>query len=94
MDAAANVHGDPRAQDLVSLETVINDTRNFTIAQERAVVQTIGINAMKRSGTLRGSCRENSIPNFGRSFAVDAKLAKFELTFPDPVHQFDASDGN
>jgi hypothetical protein len=49
---------------------------------KKAVVQTFGINAMKRSGTLRGSCRENSIPNFGRSFAVDAKLAKFELTFP------------
>jgi hypothetical protein len=59
-----------------------------------AVVQTFGINAMKRSGTLRGSCRENSIPNFGRSFAVDAKLAKFELTFPDPMHQFNAGDGN
>jgi hypothetical protein len=26
---------------------------------------------MKRSGTLRGSCRENSIPNFGRR-AVEA----------------------
>jgi hypothetical protein len=45
-------------------------------------------------GTLRGSCGENSIPNFGRSFAVDAKLADFELTFPDRVHQFNAGDGD
>jgi hypothetical protein len=46
----------------------------------RAVAQTFQINAMKRSGTLRGSCRENGISNFRHSFDVDAKLAKFELT--------------
>jgi hypothetical protein len=59
-----------------------------------ALVQTFGINATKRWGTLRGSCGENNIPNFGRSFAVDAKLADFELSLPNPVHQFNASDGN
>jgi hypothetical protein len=31
-----------------------------------ALVQTFGINATKRSGTLRGSCGENSIPHFWR----------------------------
>jgi hypothetical protein len=59
-----------------------------------ALVQTFGINATKRWGTLRGSCGENSIPNFGGSFAVDAKRADFELTLPNPVHQFNAGDGN
>jgi hypothetical protein len=57
-----------------------------------ALVQTFGINATKRWGTLRGSCGKNSVPNFGRSFAVDAKLAEFELTLSDPMHQLDASD--
>ena len=56
-------------------------------------VQNFGINAMKRSGTLRGSCRENSIPEFGRSFAIDVKLAKCEQTFPDPVYRVGAGDG-
>jgi len=46
-------------------------------------VQTFGINATKRSGTLRGSCGENSIPDFWR-----------ELTFPDPMHEFNAGDGD
>jgi len=53
-----------------------------------ALVQTFGINATKRSGTLRGSCGENSIPDFGRPVVLDAKLSEFELTFPDSVHQF------
>jgi hypothetical protein len=53
-----------------------------------ALVQTFGINATKRSGTLRGSCGENSIPDFGRPVVLDAKHSEFELTFPDSVHQF------
>jgi len=61
---------------------------------ERAPVQTFGINATRRRGTLRGSRGENSIPNFRRSFAVDAKLADFGLTFPDPAHQFSVGDSN
>ena len=59
-----------------------------------AVVQTFGMNAMKRSGALHGSCGENCIPDFGRRFVFDAKLSEFELTFSDPVHQFNASNGN
>ncbi|HUZ91895.1 MAG TPA: hypothetical protein VMU78_08355, partial [Methylocella sp.] len=47
-----------------------------------ALVQTFGINATKRSGTLRGSCGENSIPDFWRPVVFDAKLSEFELTFP------------
>jgi hypothetical protein len=57
-------------------------------------VQTFGINATKRSGTLRGSCGENSIPDFWRPVVFDAKLSEFELTFPDPMHEFNAGDGD
>ena len=56
-------------------------------------MQTFGINA-KRSGTLRGSCGENCIPDFRRPVVFDAKLSEFELTFPDPMHEFNAGDGN
>jgi hypothetical protein len=59
-----------------------------------AAVQIFGINATKRSGTLRGSCGENCIPNFGRPVVFDAKLSEFELTFPDPIHEFNAGDGD
>ena len=59
-----------------------------------ALVQTFGINATKRSGTLRGSCGENSIPDFWRPIVFDAKLSEFELTFPDPMHEFNAGDGD
>ena len=59
-----------------------------------AVVQTFGINATKRSGTLCGLCGENCIPDFWRRFVFDAKLSEFELTFPDPMHEFNAGDGD
>jgi hypothetical protein len=57
-------------------------------------VQTFGIIATKRSGTLRGSCGENSIPDFWRPVVFDAKLSEFELTFPDPMHEFNAGNGD
>jgi hypothetical protein len=41
--------------------------------EKRALVQTFGINETKRSATLRGSCGENCIPNFGRRFVFNAK---------------------
>ena len=59
----------------------------------RALVQTFGINATKRSETLRGSCGENSIPDFGCPVVFDAKLSEFELTFPDPMDEFNTGDG-
>ena len=59
-----------------------------------AVVQTFATDATKRWGTLRGSGGENCIPNFGRSFAIDAELSEFELTFADPMHEFNAGDGD
>ena len=36
--------------------------------------------------------RENGIPDSWRGFAIDAKLSQFELTFPDPMHEFNAGD--
>jgi hypothetical protein len=45
-------------------------------------------------GTLRGSCGENSIPDFWRPVVFDAKLSEFELTFPDPMYEFNAGDGD
>ena len=42
------------------------------------MVQSFGINAMKRSRALHGSCGENCIPDFGRRFVFDAKLSEFE----------------
>ena len=85
----------------VSLATAPAQTSLFAVSMSlatsdvpRAVVQTFGINAMKRSGALHGSCGENCIPDFGRRFVFDAKLSEFELTFSDPVHQFNASYGN
>jgi hypothetical protein len=57
-------------------------------------VQTFGIDATRRSGTLRGSCGENCVPDLGRPVVLDAKLSEFELTFPDSEHQFNAGDGN
>jgi hypothetical protein len=43
---------------------------------------------------MNRSCSEDSIPNFQRSVVFDPKLAEVELTFPNPVHQFDTWDGD
>jgi hypothetical protein len=61
---------------------------------KRALVQTLGINETKRSETLCGSSGENCIPNFGCHFVFNAKLSEFELTFPDPMGEFNAGDGD
>jgi hypothetical protein len=34
------------------------------------------------------------MPDVGCNVAFDEKLAEFELTFPNPVHQFDAGYGD
>jgi len=61
---------------------------------KRAVVQTFATDAAKRSATLCGLCGENCIPDSWRGFAIDAKLSEFELTFPNPMHEFNAGDGD
>ncbi len=45
-------------------------------------------------GRQRRSCSEHDIPDFGRAAVFDVKRAEFELTFPDPVHEFDPGDGD
>ncbi len=57
-------------------------------------MQTFATDAAKRSGTLCGLCGENGIPDFGRRFVFDAKLSEFERAFPDPMHEFNAGDGD
>src|SRR5258708_30458081 len=46
----------------------------------------------QRLGSRHWSRGEHCIPNLGSGFVFDAKLAEFELTFSDPVHEFDAGD--
>jgi hypothetical protein len=57
-------------------------------------VQIIGLDVVTQWGVLSGLCSENSIPNFGRSFALDTKFADLELTLSNPMHQFNAADRN
>jgi hypothetical protein len=51
-------------------------------------VQTFGINETKRSGTLRALIQRDCYPNFGPRFVYNVKLSEFELTFPDPMCEF------
>jgi len=37
---------------------------------------------------------KSGIPNFGRRFVFNAHRFEFELTFPDPMREFDAGDGD
>jgi len=37
---------------------------------------------------------KSGIPNFGRRFVFNAQRSEFELTFPDPMREFDAGDGD
>jgi hypothetical protein len=46
----------------------------------------------QRPGSRHRSRGEHCIPNLGSGFVFDAKLTEFELTFSDPVHEFDAGD--
>jgi hypothetical protein len=64
----------------------------------QGIKQRCGANFRNRRNvalwSLNRSCSENCIPDCGRRFAVEAKLSEFELTFSDPMHQFDAGDGD
>jgi len=37
---------------------------------------------------------KSGIPNFGHRFVFNAQRSEFELTFPDPMREFDAGDGD
>jgi hypothetical protein len=41
-----------------------------------------------------GSGSENCIPDCGRRVVFDAKPSEFELTFSDPMHEFNTGDGD
>ena len=41
---------------------------------------------------MHRSRSENRVPNLGSRVALDAQSTEFELTFSDPVHEFDAGD--
>jgi hypothetical protein len=64
------------------------------LVESRTLVQTFGIYETKRSGTLRSSCGENCIPNYGRRFVSNTKLSQIERTFLDPMREFNAGDGD
>ena len=44
------------------------------------------------AGSCVGSRSENRIPNLGSRVALGAQSTEFELTLPDPMHEFDAGD--
>src|SRR5580693_9121537 len=52
----------------------------------------VGGRAKQALRSCAGSRSEDRIPNLRCGFVFDAKLAEFELTLPDPVHEFDAGD--
>jgi hypothetical protein len=59
----------------------------------KAVVQSVHERGDTDESRSR-SCSEHGIPDFGRPAFFDAKCSEFELTFPDPVHEFDPGDGD
>jgi hypothetical protein len=58
----------------------------------RVAVQTLEVRADQVPGGQRRSRGEHRIPNLRCGFVFDAKLAEFELTLSDPMHELDASD--
>ena len=58
------------------------------------VVQIFQERTTKGQDLRPSSCSEHCIPDFGRPVIFGAKPSEFELTFSDPMHEFDASDGD
>jgi hypothetical protein len=61
-------------------------------ARPRVVVQTFCGRAKQAPGSCVGSRSENRIANLGSRVALGAQSTEFELTLPDPMHEFDAGD--
>src|ERR1019366_6794089 len=59
-----------------------------------AVVQILAVSAERRFIPRQRSGGEHGCPNLWRCFAVHSKLAQCDLPFPDPIHEFDAGDGD
>ena len=71
--------------------------------RERGLMGTFGGEApAKLSGSMQRNAREHYAVHAARTafqisgalFVFDAKLSEFELTFPDPMHEFNAGDGD
>jgi len=60
----------------------------------RALLQISGVSAKWRFRARRRSGGEHGGPNLCRGFAIHSKLAQCELGIPDPMHEFDAGDGD
>ena len=56
-------------------------------------VQSFGSNSIKALRTRTGSGSENCIPDCGRPVVFVPKFAEVELTFPDPMYEFNTGDG-
>jgi hypothetical protein len=60
--------------------------------REKVVVQTFGIDVSQHRKRGLSLCSKNCVPNFRRSFAIDAKHPDFVLPLSDPMHKFDAGN--
>ena len=56
-------------------------------------VQSFGSDSIKAVRTRTGSGSENCIPDCGRPVVFVPKFAEVELTFPDPMYEFNTGDG-
>jgi hypothetical protein len=56
-------------------------------------VQSFGSDSIKALQTRTGSGSENCIPDCGRPVVFVPKFAEVELTFPDPMYEFNTGDG-
>ena len=56
-------------------------------------VQSFGSDSIKSLRTRTGSGSENCIPDCGRPVVFVPKFAEVELTFPDPMYEFNTGDG-
>ena len=59
----------------------------------RVPVQSFGSDSIKALRTRTGSGSENCIPDCGRPVVFVPKFAEVELTFPDPMYEFNTGDG-
>ena len=63
------------------------------MALYKVPVQSFGSDSIKALRTRTGSGSENCIPDCGRPVVFVPKFAEVELTFPDPMYEFNTGDG-
>ena len=69
-------------------DTVFDNDVNIKVP-----VQSFGSDLIKALRTRTGSGSENCIPDCGRPVVFVPKFAEVELTFPDPMYEFNTGDG-